>query len=134
MLDRWYKIAAIVASLVVITSAVVGPSIAGLIWAIRVDFDVVDLRSDVADLQTDVSDLQTDVADLRTDVSDLQTDVADLQTDVADLQTDVDHIRADVAEIKETQKLILESVNRMETALITHTHDADGRAQVARKE
>ena len=94
-LDRWYKIAAIVASVVVITSAIVGPSVAGLIWAIRLDFDVADLR-----------------------------------TDVANLQSDVDRLQADMTEVKENQRLILESVNRIETALINHTHDADGRAQV----
>ena len=88
MLDRWYKIAAIVASVVVIMSAIVGPSIAGLVWAIRLD------------------------------------------SDVANLQSDVDRLQADMAEVKENQRLILESVNRIEAALISHTHDADGRAQV----
>ena len=59
--------------------------------------------------------------------------MSELQADVSELRTDVDQLQVDVADIKETQLLILESVNRIETALTSHTHDADGRMQVSLK-
>jgi len=67
---------------------------------------------------------------LQTDVRDLQSDVAVLQTDVAVLQTDVAEIRKDIADIKETQRLILLNLQTLQTAILDHTHDDEGRAQI----
>ncbi len=58
MLDRWYKIAAIAASAIIIVSAIVGPGIAGIFWLARLDNDVADLQKDVTELQEDVEKLQ----------------------------------------------------------------------------
>ena len=60
----------------------------------------------------------------------LQTDVRDLQADVAVLQTDVAEMRKDIAEIKETQRLILLNLQTLQTAILEHTHDDEGRAQI----
>ena len=67
---------------------------------------------------------------LDADVRGLQTDVAALQTDVAALQTDVAEIRKDIAEIKETQRLILLNLQTLQTAVLEHTHDHEGRTQI----
>ena len=40
MLDRWYKISTIGVAVVIIVSAIVGPSIGGIIWLDRLDRDV----------------------------------------------------------------------------------------------
>ena len=67
---------------------------------------------------------------LYANVRDLQSDVAHLQTDVASLQADVAEIRKDIAEIKETQQLILLNLQTLQTALLEHTHDDEGRARI----
>ena len=64
------------------------------------------------------------------DVRELQADVANLQADVASLQTNVAEIRKDIADIKETQRLILLNLQTLQTALLEHTHDDEGRAQI----
>ena len=51
MLDRWYKISTIGVAVVIIVSAIVGPSIGGIIWLDRLDRDVAQLQEDVAELQ-----------------------------------------------------------------------------------
>lgn len=76
--------------------------IGGVVWAVGLDADVRGLQSDVAELQTDVHQLQTDVAE----------------------------IRKDIAEIKETQRLILLNLQTLQTAILEHTHDDEGRAQI----
>ena len=53
-----------------------------------------------------------------------------LDGDVRDLQADVAEIRKDIAEIKETQRLILLNLQTLQTALLEHTHDDEGRAQI----
>ena len=55
MLDRWYKIAVIIASAVIIVSAIVGPGIGGVFWLARLDNDVANLQEDVTELQEDVA-------------------------------------------------------------------------------
>ena len=76
--------------------------IGGVVWAVGLDADVRGLQSDVAELQIDVHQLQTDVAE----------------------------IRKDIAEIKETQRLILLNLQTLQTAILEHTHDDEGRAQI----
>ena len=58
MLDRWYKISTIGVAVVIIVSAIVGPSIGGIIWLDRLDRDVAQLQEDVGQLQEDVAELQ----------------------------------------------------------------------------
>ena len=58
MLDRWYKIAVTAAALVIIVSAVLGPTIGMVFWLAQLNRDVTDLQTDVAELQTDVAELQ----------------------------------------------------------------------------
>ena len=67
---------------------------------------------------------------LGSDVRDLQADVTNLQADVTNLQADVAEIRKDIAEIKETQRLILLNLQTLQAALLEHTHDDTGRAQI----
>ena len=76
--------------------------IGGVVWAVGLDADVRGLQSDVRSLQTDVRDLQTDVSEMRTDIAD----------------------------IKETQRLILLNLQTLQTAILDHTHDDEGRAQI----
>ena len=109
MLDHWYKITAVAAALVIIVSAVLGPTIGMVFWLAQLDRDVTDLQTDVADLQTDVTELQTDVAELQTDVAELQRGQA-VMLDI--LRTLADEIPA------------------VHEGLSNHTHDADGRVQL----
>ena len=67
---------------------------------------------------------------LDADVRGLQSDVRSLQSDVGDLQADVGEMRKDIAEIKETQRLILLNLQTLQTAVLDHTHDDEGRAQI----
>lgn len=67
---------------------------------------------------------------LHGDVRNVQSDVRDLQSDVRDLQIDVAEMRKDIAEIKETQRLILLNLQTLQTAILEHTHDAEGRARI----
>ena len=60
----------------------------------------------------------------------LDADVRGLQSNVRSLQTDVAEMRKDIAEIKETQRLILLNLQTWQTAILEHTHDDEGRAQI----
>ena len=102
MLDRWYKISTIGVAAVIIVSAIIGPSIGGIIWLDRLDRDVSDLKEDVAQLQENVAQLQEDVAQLQ------QGQVAMLQI-LRTLADEIPEIRSD---------------------LQNHTHNSDGRAQL----
>lgn len=109
MLDRWYKISTIGVAAVIIVSAIIAPSIGGIIWLDRLDRDVSDLKEDVGQLQEDVAKLQEDVGQLQEDVTKLQEgQVAMLQI----LQTLADAIPA------------------IHSDLQNHTHNSDGRAQL----
>ena len=116
MLDHWYKITAVAAALVIIVSAVLGPTIGMVFWLAQLDRDVTDLQTDVADLQTDVTDLQTDVTELQTDVAELQTDVAELQRGQA--------VMLDIL------RTLADEIPAVHEGLSSHTHDADGRVQL----
>ena len=61
MLDRWSKAATIALAVVLIVSAIVAPTIGGVVWLARMNYDVKGLRSGMDELQTDVQQLQTDV-------------------------------------------------------------------------
>ena len=58
MLDNWAKIAAIVASVVIIAAAIITPSIGGIFWLAQLDSDVSRLQDDVDQLKSDVEQLQ----------------------------------------------------------------------------
>ena len=109
MLDRWYKIATIVAALVIIVSAVVGPSVGAIFWLARLDIDVAGLQKDVTDLQRDVADLQKDVAELQQNVAELQRGQAVMLDILQRLADDIPELRSE---------------------LRNHTHDANGRVQL----
>lgn len=109
MLDRWYKISTIGVAAVIIVSAIIGPSIGGIIWLDRLDRDVSDLKENVAQLQEDVGQLQKDVGQLQEDVGQLQEGQAAMLQILQTLADEIPEIRSD---------------------LQNHTHNSDGRAQL----
>lgn len=109
VLERWYKTTAILVGVVIIVSAIVGPTIGGIYWLVQVERDVADLQEDVAQLQEDVAQLQKDVAQLQEDVAELQRGQAIMLEILQRLADDIPEIRAD---------------------LENHTHSDDGRAQI----
>ena len=129
MLDQWMKVTAIGAAMVVIISAIIAPSIGGIIWLSRLDFDVNSLQTDVSQLQSDVGQLQTDVSQLQSDVGQLQTDVSQLQTDVAQLRSDVEQLQQGQQTIIEILRTLVDDGAEIRTNLTEHTHGPDGRAQ-----
>ena len=109
MLDQWVKITTIAAASVLIVSAIIGATVGGIIWLVRLD----------------------------NDVRQLQTDVRQLQADVAQLQTDVSQMQLDIKQIQDNQQIIIEilrelsvDVQKSEADLLGHTHDPDGRARL----
>ena len=60
MLDRWSKAATIALAVVLIVSAIVAPTIGGVVWLARMNYDVKGLRSGMDELQADVQQLQTE--------------------------------------------------------------------------
>ena len=46
------------------------------------------------------------------------------------LQEEVSAMRRDVDEMKENQRIILDSLERLEAAFVNHTHDEDGRVMI----
>ena len=51
MLERWYKTTAILVGIVIIVSAIVGPTIGGIYWLVQLERDVSDLQDEVAELK-----------------------------------------------------------------------------------
>ena len=102
MLDQWVKITAIAAASVIIVSAIIGATIGGIIWLVRLD-------SDVRELKTDVGQLQTDVAQMKLDIKQIQDNQQIIIEILRELSGDVQEIKAD---------------------LIGHTHDPDGRTRL----
>ena len=101
MPESWYKTTAILVGIVIIVSAIVGPTIGGIYWLVQVDRDVADLKTEVAELQSDVAELQTNVAELQ---------------------------RGQAIMLDILQKLA-EEIPEMRADLNNHTHSEDGRAQ-----
>ena len=104
MLDRWSKIATIALAVVLIVSAIIAPSVGGVIWLARLNYDV----------------------------ERLQLDIDQVRSDVDQVRSDMDQVRSDVREIQESQRAILEILERLENDLAGHTHDANGQAQFYR--
>ena len=102
MLDNWAKIATIAAAIVIIVSAIIGPTIAGIFWLAMLD-------NDVRQLQTDVEQLQTDVAQMKLDIKQIQDNQQIIIEILRELSGDVQEIKAD---------------------LISHAHDPDGRTRL----
>ena len=82
MLDRFYKITAIVAGIAIIVSAVVGPTIAGIYWLTRLEADVTKLQEDVADLQNHVVELQRGQAVMLDILRTLADEIPEVRTDL----------------------------------------------------
>ena len=101
MLERWAKVAVIASAVVIVASAIIGPTIGGIYWLARLDSDVGRLQDDVRQMQSDVGQLQSDVEQLQEG----QRAILDILERLAD---DMPEIRANVA---------------------GHTHDSDGRAR-----
>lgn len=55
--------------------------------------------------------------------------VARLDADIARLDAEVAGLRRDMDEVKANQRQILDSLQRLEVALVNHTHDSQGRAR-----
>lgn len=55
MLDQWSKAATIVAAIVLIMSAFIAPSVGGVVWLARINYEVEGSQTNVSQLQTDVS-------------------------------------------------------------------------------
>ncbi len=108
MLERWAKIAVIASAVVIVASAIIGPSIGGIFWLARLDSDVGRLQDDVRQMQSDVGQLQSDVGQLQSDVEQLQEGQRAILDILERLADDIPEIRANVAD---------------------HTHDSDGRAR-----
>ena len=60
----------------------------------------------------------------------LDTDLRSVQRDVGELRIEFAELREDMAEVKENQQLILQTLERLETAFASHTHDEDGRVVI----
>ena len=82
MLDRFYKITAIVAGIAIIVSAVIGPTIGGIYWLTRLEADVTKLQDDVADLQKDVAELQSGQAVMLDILRTLAEDIPEVRADL----------------------------------------------------
>lgn len=89
MLESWYKTTAILVGIVIIVSAIVGPTIGGIYWLVQVDRDVADLKTEVAELQSDVAELQRG----QTIMLDILQKLAD---DIPEIRADLDnHVHGD---------------------------------------
>ena len=60
----------------------------------------------------------------------LEIDLRGVQDEVAELRGEVAELRRDMAEVKENQLLILQALEGLQAAVASHSHDADGRAQI----
>ena len=82
MLDNWAKIATIAAAIVIIMTAIVGPTIAGIFWLAMLDNDVRQLQTDVAQMKLDIEQIQDNqqiiIEILRELSADVQKSEADL--------------------------------------------------------
>ena len=82
MLDNWAKIATIAAAIVIIMSAIIGPTIAGIFWLAMLDNDVRQLQTDVAQMKSDIEQIQDNqqiiIEILRELSADVQKSEADL--------------------------------------------------------
>ena len=112
MLDRWSKIATIALAVILVLSAVVGPTIGGVVWLAQMNYDV--------------KGLQVDMDKARSEIGQLQMDVGQLQTDFQQLKTDVQQLQTDVQQIQESQRAILDILERIENGAASQ---ADGPAQ-----
>lgn len=72
MLDRWSKIATIAVAVLLIVSAVVGPTIGGVVWLAQMNYDVKGLQVDMDKARAEIEQLQTDVVQLQADVQQIQ--------------------------------------------------------------
>jgi uncharacterized membrane protein (DUF106 family) len=82
MLDRWYKTTAILVGIVIIVSAIVGPTIGGIYWLVQLDRDVADLQEEVTELQTNVVELQRGQAVMLEILQKLADDIPEIRADL----------------------------------------------------
>ena len=82
MLDQWVKITTIAAASVLIVSAIIGASVGGIVWLVRLDNDVRQLQTDVAQMKLDIKQIQDNqqviIEILRELSADAQENKADL--------------------------------------------------------
>ena len=82
MLDQWVKITTIAAASVLILSAIIGASVGGIVWLVRLDNDVRQLQTDVAQMKSDIKQIQDNqqviIEILRELSADAQENKADL--------------------------------------------------------
>ena len=55
-------------------------------------------------------------------------DITRLDADIARLDAEVAGLRRDMDEVKANQRQILDGLQRLEVALVNHTHDSEGQA------
>ena len=82
MLDQWVKITTIAAASVLILSAIIGATVGGIIWLVRLDNDVRQLQTDVSQMKLDIKQIQDNqqviIEILRELSADAQENKADL--------------------------------------------------------
>lgn len=82
MLDQWVKITTIAAASVLILSAIIGATVGGIIWLVRLDNDVRQLQTDVSQMKLDIKQIQDNqqiiIEILRELSNDAQENKADL--------------------------------------------------------
>ena len=82
MLDNWAKIATIAAAIVIIMTAIVGPTIAGIFWLAMLDNDVRQLQTDVAQMKLDIKQIQDNQQIIIEILRELSADVQEIKADL----------------------------------------------------
>ena len=108
MLDRWSKVATIAVAVLLIVSAVVGPTIGGVVWLAQMNYDV--------------KALQTNMDKVRAEIGQVQTDFGQMQTDFQQMQTDFQ-------QMQDSQQAILDILERLENGATSQADGSDGRTQ-----
>jgi predicted RNase H-like nuclease (RuvC/YqgF family) len=94
----------------------------GELKGMRTDFD--EMRKDVGELKgmrTDFDEMRKDVGELkgmRTDFDEMRSDIKQTQMNVNELSTDVKEIQADTGDLKQGQKRLEDSLERLNKNMI----------------
>ena len=75
MLGRWYKTTAILVGIVLIVSAIVGPTIGGIYWLVQLERVVSDLQEEVAELQRGQAIMLEILQNLADDIPEVRSDL-----------------------------------------------------------
>ena len=90
MLDQWVKITTIAAASVLIVSAIIGASVGGIIWLVRLDNDVRQLQTDVAQMKSDIKKIQDNQQVIIEILRELSADAQESKADLLDHTHDPD--------------------------------------------